>query len=508
MPSCNVENLMGAIFKDLKAAGANITDDTVKGVNPEGQAIFAKGDNDAHQAMVTDTIDEGLNGDPDVAAHENLKELGAPENILTNLRDPAVLLGEDFVRPLERVLQAHGEEFGFRFDNKSRDRYDETVLPVIDQLANVAEDALPRHKFSFLNDYLNFYRRGGEFYGGKPPTGFGILASNAIRNLVMFNPIITGLNVFEFLPKSIANYGVDNTLRGMTRYLTEVNGQFWKRIPELEARGVYAKRIREEGLISKLDLLNLTENPLRGASYYVGEAAGVNPLEALQKVAFVYRPGRVPRMLWSVEGAQSVALMRYFIEATKMYSQWMKNVFDGVRTGNAQLAGEGAKALALFSFMQAVQTGAQSAIPEPLWNLLPEDFKDGILEFDENAPINLLKKTTGVDLAERTQPLPSLGLGVGFQIAQRQADLAARQFTNTAVALSEEEFTAAGVEFAKGVMKLGALGPAKVGAVRIPGINFTASKLGDIVTDVLTEETAPEEIPEALLDKFNLDLAQ
>lgn len=487
----------------MKGAGAHVPDDAAMVGPNEAKVQYARITGNQEKLTIT----EALNESNDLGSQLVRKfqaETSAPDSLFW-VRDPGVVLGEDFVAPLTEALIEHRAQFGGRFSDESFNAYKQEILPLVEDM-RLEADNLPLSKKYFADDWLDYYEKGGEFYHSKQPKSLiGHLAQNAIRNLVQWNPTITMLNAFEFLPKAIPQYGVKNTIEGMRLFMDATGGKFWQRIPELDSLGVYGTHTSEHNF-SRLDLLQLTENPLRGLSYFTGEAARPGGgFEALQRIAFVYQPGHVPKILWNTESAQTIALMRYSLEATKLYSQWLTNVVEGVRTGNTQLAANGATALAAFSLIQAIQTGIPSTIPEPIWNILPQETRDDIEQFDRESPFNLMTKVTGLDVSEKTRPLPNLGFGIGFQLVEGSVGRFGSGLRKGSEAAFEGDTLKAGVEFTKGLLGLGLIGPVgNVAGVRMPGMNMTARKFFDIIGDAVTGEIEPEEIPGATAEKFGL----
>lgn len=373
-----------------------------------------------------------------------------------------------------RILK-ESESLIERFPTMTRKQYNEALRSAIkDTKAKIANmDPILQ---SEAYDWVDFVEKGGDFFRpiGAPETNVvAKLAGNAVSNLVTNNPAIALYNVLEFTPKAlvyaIKNNGADAPrvmIQGITDYIKATGGihKFWNRIPELEAKGIYSNKAT--GVVGKFaekkfgvgNILDTTENPLRGLSYYLGEASAKGMgQKALEDIAFVHRPNNTPKMLRSVHNKATVSLMRFSISTMQMYGGLVKSA---IVDKNPQAAA----ALAAFHIMTAIQSGAQSTIPLPVWAALPDDTKEQIKS------VKGLDSLIGLNLADSQQPLGGVAFGLGYNIAT--SDLAALSKIPKGIkaGIQDGDWGNAAYEGSLGLLMAAQLG-------RIPGVNLTTVRL-------------------------------
>jgi hypothetical protein len=391
------------------------------------------------------------------------------QHVATFFDSPASYLGEKFTNPILNKL----EQLPQQYPEMTRAVYNREIKPLLASArAEVTNlDPMLQNK---AYDWLNHIEKGGPYFSKGTPNPITKLAGNAVGNLITNNPAIALYNVFEFLPKamaySIQQVGPENTgnvlIKGISDYVKASGGikSFWKRIPDLDAKGVYGSK--ETGAVAQWlekktgvsNILDLTENPLRGLSYYLGEAIQPSTgTKALEDIAFVYRPGNEPQMHWNLEGKATVSLMRFSVKTMQMYGGLVKSA---VIDKNPRAAA----ALAAFHIMTAVQTGASSTIPAPVWAALPEDTKEQISQIEG------LDSLIGLKLDDAQRPIGGLAFGLGYNIAT--SDLAALSKIPKAIKMGVEdgEWGNAAYEGSLGLLMAAQLG-------RIPGLNLSTVRL-------------------------------
>lgn len=352
----------------------------------------------------------------------------------------------------------------------------------------------------YADKYFKKMAAGGQFSHSGKMNPVATLGRNAVSNLVTQNPLITTMNVFEFMPKALA-YSIENgnpaaVFSALSTYLAKTNGQFWKRIPELAAKGVYGEAKAHTG-IKGLNLLDVTENPLRGLSYYLGEAiAPGKGSEALEKVAFVNRFGNEPMVFLDASGADTLALMRYSLSATKMYMGLIGRVIK--RDANAALA------LGAFTAMTALQTGTSSAIPQPVDFLMdkamPEEYHKFLAELDAATPLNIAQKTLGTDFAKQVRPIGGFAFSAGGQLATSDLKAAGAGLGRAAEGLGEENYAKSATGILQFLFASGQL-------AKIPGVNITSKRIVDELAKVVAEDVGntPDEWGPDLMTKLGLN---
>lgn len=481
---CDAEIASAKLASALEGMGVPVEADALNGFQLEAKAAFAHNSNKYDSALAQDVALRHKNHIDTIASGNMQKLFGSKlGSFLTLPKDPGVILGEQFIQPLTDALQRHAEYV--EANGSSPQHYKETVSPVVRDLKGRIQDNFSDSgRINYANRYLTAWETGGKFYnaGSDVAQHANYLANTITKNLVANNPFITIANVFEFMPKALGIYGPQATAKGMIEFAKAAGGNPFKRVPALEGKAVYDTP--HQGLFGKFDLINVTETPLRGLSYYVGEAAGKSGLEGVEKIAFRYRPGREPLILMEHGSAASVALMRFSIESAKMYGQWYKNIL----TGSARQKGEAAMGLALFHAMTALQTGAASSVPAPLWGLMSDEQKDSIKELDDLLGTNLLKHITGQEFqADRVQPVGGVSFGLGYDLANSAINQGYKGTQQAIESFQDGDYAAAGVEFAKGMLS--------AGQTVVPGLNTSVRKVGDIILDTMSGETAPEDVP-------------
>lgn len=415
-----------------------------------------------------------------------MDRLGIPaKEIVGFTATPEYFLGKQAVDAVNKVQMDYLTKYG----KGNRAVWDRVYKPQIQALRKQFQGTENPMFADIADKYWGKHENGGQIEGLKAPKNpFSRVARQAVGNLVQWNPMITALNVFEFTPKALA-YAMeqgrpDAVLKGMAAYFQKTGGKFWDKIPELDQLGVYG--VQEQGM----SLLDLTENPLRGLAYYVGEAmAPGQGLEALEKIAFVSRLGNEPMIFLDHAGTDTLALMRYSLSATKMYL----HMLDGVR----QAKPEAFAALAAFSAMNAIQTGGASAIPAPAYAVLPEELKQSIAEFDDATGLNLAKHTFGTSFTEQVQPLAAPVLGAGLSIASQDIKGTGSALVRAAESAEEGNYTETAARILQATFALGQLGT-------IPGVNLTSKRVVDQLAKVAADEITLDELPGEVLEATKL----
>lgn len=480
MNPCTPETVAAHDMATRKAMGQDVPDDIFQDEPAATQFAYGKTTNVARNEF-TATVQDPV--------HPVLKRLGAPLSWLTLIRDAQPVLGEGFSRPLIDALQTHWEAT----QGQDFDAFKENILPVVEQMRADMQDQLKPNQLAFANDWLDYWENGGRLYQGFESADQSLSTRvfnkamypvrTAMSNLVVNNPFIASAHTFQVLPKAIAMYGPNATIRGLLDYAGRIGEhKLFGEDPELAAKGVY--RNHTEGF----NLVNFGDNLAKGIAYRVGEAAGKDPIDAVQNIAFQYRLGREPMIMWHTQNAAQVYLMRFAIESTKMYGGWLRNIAQGAATGDPKMAAQGAAALASFSIAQSLFTGVKSSVPAFLYPLLDQDTKDKIDEWDKQPWLDVLGHATGRDFTHY-QPGGGFGLGVAQDIVNTDLKGGYSHGKKSLEAFNDQDYTRAGVEFGKGFFS--------AAQPLIPGVRITYKKLFDVAGDLMTGDTSVEDAPEA-----------
>jgi len=484
MPSENAQCALGLFAAYAKKSGTIIDEDALaKSLKtPHAKAIYARAATRAEEAAAQAAMNQNVSPWLKYADKFGFH----PVEIFAYTASPEAYLGKEVVDRVNALYMDYVTKHG----KGNREIWKAQYKPQIRAIEEEVSQNIPDLFKDYAARYFEKHASGGQIEGLITPSNpFSKVARQAVGNLVSWNPLITALNAFEFTPKALA-YAFESgnpaaVLKGMATYFSKTGGQFWKRIPELEKLGVYGFNT-DDSVMSRVNLLNLTENPLRGLSYYVGEA--IQPgkgMEALERIAFVSKLGNEPLIFLDHTGTDTLALMRYSLASTKMYLRML----DGIRKGNVGSMA----ALTAFSAMNAIQTGGASAIPAPIYAILPDDIKEQIAEFDDATGLNITKHFLGTDYTKQVQPLGLPILGAGLNIASEDIKGTGRALVKGSEALQEGNLTEAGARILQATFAAGQLGT-------IPGVNLTSKRFVDVLAEVAAGEVDAE--PTEVLTEF------
>lgn len=457
--------------------------------------------------------DEAVNANPNsVSAKVGAafsQYTGVDKSMLTRFfGKPSEVLGEDAVRPVVELLQSHKAQF----PNGDYRAYRAQVVPKLEQYRQMLSPQLSPAMQGYLKEWIESEKLGVSLYrkeafiarGESNRNPIGVLTDNVIGNLISNNPTIALYNIFEIVPKAQA-YAIQKVgpaqaqtaiMKAFADFMKATGGKFWARIPELEAKGVYQSTDLSwlgQKFHSKLgvsNLLDLTENPLRGISYLLGEALEQGGgSQAVEGIAFAYRPGNMPSMLWNREGTGTVQLMRFSIESMKMYGQLVKSLADPTKAANAAFA------LAAFHAVSAMQTGIQGSVPLPVWTALPQDTKDYLTQLSNDTPLlNVSQKAFGIDVAKATQPLGGVAFGVGPQILTTDLSQGVNKGLKGVGKIAEGDAESGALDLLQGAFTVGQAG-------KLPGVNLTTLRLLKAARKSYENNT---DLGEETLDAFHL----
>ena len=397
-------------------------------------------------------------------------------------RDPAALLGEDVVNRVHEIYLQH-----HTLEKPTIEAWIAEGQPEIQKLRAQVEAGLPANLKDYAAKYFNHHEDGGAMY---PPGGDdGLLmlpVKNALHNLVNMSPTITIQNGLEFLPKALAHSSMSggspaSILQAMSNLMRKTGGNPFAKLAEWDARGIYGNVPAPK----PWNYLQHSENLLRNLSASLGEVLGQPPELAVEKVAFVPRMGNEPQVYWTSSDRNAVTLMRYSIAATKMYMNMLGQVGLGIKNGDFAQAGKAAGAFAMFSAMNAIQTGSVSALPAPVAFVLKHadpDTYEALKELDKENPALNLAKHLGMDIAEKSQPLGGFAIGLGQALVSGDIKNSLSSIGKIPMDLKAGEGGLATARLVDAVMGVGQL-------VRVPGVNLSTKRLSAAMVKQLDQDS-------------------
>lgn len=429
--------------------------------------------------------------------------------------------------PLHEMITLQEEHVKAHPNLDAYEVYQKEVSERVAELANRVEFEYADPVIQkYWNEYVDYTINGGDLYRGiaNQRLGRSGLVRNPIMkklgdflgNFVTQNPMIALYNVFEFMPKAMV-FALDKSngdlvkawgsiFKAMAQTMDATGGKFWTKVPELEAQGIYHKGLSTgEGKIAKFfqdrigisNVVDGTENPLRTTAHYLGEALGPGlGAEAVEKIAFQYRIGNTPMALRSVEGAATLHLMRYGLEAMRLYGGMWNTAIPGLKPGvTPQQRMNAIGGLVLFHMMTAAQTGVSSTIPQPLWLAMPEDMKEEIQAFDTKYSAlgggGLLSPS--LEISKMQRPFSGLAFGAGLQFMNDTIQRSATKLASVPATAADKGLDQATWDAFEGLFGIMMLG-------RTPGINWTSFK----TFKTMRKAAEGQDFGEAMGEQFRL----
>lgn len=474
--------------------------------------VFDKDDLHSHEVFVKHTaegeqahvgIARGLNPQLDKFLNtvQNFYKL-ADEHVAQFAQDPTSIMGEAYTKEiLDAKYKARQQ---YRAGNLTKQQYNQLLKQPLSN-ARAKIDSLPpelqyRAKV-WLDDMASGEDLFGRFLADGTPAKKNIIqqaTSNAIGNMFTNNPAVAIYNIMEYLPKATV-WAIQNTddpagvlMRSMSRYINDAQaaGGLHRRIPALEKLGIYedaptgglSKRMYDRFGVG--DVIDLTENPLRGLAYYLGEEGGKGGQKAVEDIAFVYRPGNEPEFMRGYTNKAATMLMRFSVGSMQMYGGLMANALKGDKKAMT--------ALFMFHALTAAQTGAASSIPTPLWLAMPDDMKEQAKE------LKGLSSLLGIDVSENVQPFGGVAFGLGYNIATNDLKALSKIPNALADGIQDGDWAKAAYDGGLGVLMAGQLG-------NYPGVNMNTVKFYKVVGRAwLDNEAHLGHISEELMKEWKL----
>jgi hypothetical protein len=316
----------------------------------------------------------------------------------------------------------------------------------------------------------------------------GAIADNVTSKVFADNPGIMLANILEY-NRTIAETGHHAAI-GAIKAVEKTGGQFWKQIPELRAKGVYG-----QGHNQLTGFVQLTDNWLRAASYYAGEAKGghAEGMRMVRRGAFAYHLTDMPVYSHDVESKTLLAAMRYGIE----WYKWAGSLGADLLKGGKPAVNAGSTIVAYMA-LNATLGGTKTLLPEFLWPILngqaPELVKQ-LEELDKKGPLNLLGRTP-LDVSRYMQP-GSIVLGVGSEMVNQRIETFNKHLLKAQAKANKGDATAI-MDMAKGLYSLSAMRNERwLG-------HILGQKAFDVAQELIEQDINWEDVPVRYLERLRV----
>lgn len=401
------------------------------------------------------------------------------KSIFSELRNPSGILGEEIVGPVSNFITDHHET---HYDDipAGRSEYMRGIQEVYDAIDT--SDLNPTQE-AYFQKWKGFYTSGGELYNVNARTGIEKAISNVGGNVIKSSPNVILGNVLEATIKLPTLYP-----KTFLPALGEVIAQNpFKKMPELEEKGIYGIHYAGEDLGVWEGLIGLTDVPLKNLLYTAGELqASGSGAKAVQDGAFTPRFGDLPAAYYTTGGRMAFQFLNYTINTYKMYGQFWKNL------ATPETRAQGLQQLVTYhSLAGLVGGGAAAGVPALFESIITSAFPDTQDWFDENKNA----------LASLVQPGNITRFGIGLDIASKQLQNIGKSWES-----AFENFYSG--ETAAGVFDMAELG--------LTAMVFSTSPLGDlniqkglkIAREAAEGDIYIDEIPSTLFEKYLPSIAK
>lgn len=466
--ACTADNVIGKLISMRDANGHGVGLNVLSEIDNGGKASMVN-----HQNQLKAEVLDEAGGD------ETFKSptwWGGPEildlskGVVSDQRNPSGLFGEDMVKPVIDFVTDHHAN-NYEDLGAARGDYMSGIRDVFD---SIDTSQLSEAQQKAWGKFQRYYESGGELYNRQGQNSTGQKAvSNLTTNIIKSSPRVIIGNVLEGTIKLPTLYP-KTFMQGMAQ---AVQQGIFKEHPDLKAKGIYGQFIAGEKLGSWEGLIGLTDVPLKNIAYFAGELADGDGAKAVQRVAFTPRFGDLPAQYYSQGGKGMVTLLSYTVNSYKMYS----SLWQEAMSGNLQ-------PLVTYHALTALIGGAASGIPAPVIGLIETVFPDSQQWFEENQN----------SLSSMIQPGNIRGIGVGYDIANRQAQTIAKNIDSISYKSQNGDYTGAALDSAETLLGLTAFTGSPVG-----DLNF--QKVIRLSKDVATGELNVEELPYAAADSFGVE---
>lgn len=476
--ACSADNVIGSILGMGEYNGNPVGFEAVDELDNGGKATYVDKTNQVKavidEASTPTTPEQQAKVESDGTVKSVVSQWAGDAadivpGILTDVRNPSGVLGEDFIKPVvDFITDHHAEHMN---DLKAgRSDYYASIREVFDEL-DIASDNLSEAQQAYYKKYKSFYLDGGELYNLNSRSGLEKAISNLGGNVIKSSPNVILGNVLEGATKLPSLYP-KTAIQGFAQ---AVEQGFFKKIPELDAQGVYGVNYAGEHLGKWEGLIGLTDVPLKNIAYFADKLAGGDGIKGVQKVAFTPRFGDLPSIYYSGGGRSAVQFLGYTINTYKMYGSLLQEA----KKGNFQ-------PLLTYHLMSGLLGGGVAAgIPMLAEDVIKTVFPDSADWFDENKG----------PLAQLVQPNNINRLGITYDIASRQIQRLGSMAQSGAEKIQEGDLKGGALDLVDSGLNAAAFTSSPIGDVNI-------QKVLRIAKDVANEEIDLEDVPDEAMQSF------
>jgi len=279
------------------------------------------------------------------------------------------------------------------------------------------------------NRYYKELIKGLEVFGNPDQGLISKGAGNAASYFTGFAPHIATYDVFELITKGMTQYGSFNFIKGMGSLVLKSKGfGAFGRMEENKAlyfgtefhdpnKGKFKKGA--QWLVDHINPQYYSNNLLTNGAAEIGRAAGVDPAEAVRKIAFIKEIGNTPAYLRS--GGAEAIWARYSTEAVKFYIDIHADLGRALIKKDPKAFTAAFGHVFTYHALLTAMAGAGASLPKGLDKVLnvitnSTDEDNFFTQMNEQFPIDLVSKATGVD-AKKGLQLGAPAYGLAFSAA-------------------------------------------------------------------------------------------